>query len=119
MNTNVDQSTSRSRSLELEDELNRWLRVLKKRYHPEKVILFGSFASGNVKQWSDLDLIVIKETQKRFLDRIEEVLHFLHPRVGADILVYTPQEYVRLCATRQFFKEEIAKKGKIIYERRS
>ena len=103
----------------MENELRRWLRILKAQYHPEKIILFGSFVNRKVRKWSDLDLIVIKETQKRFLDRIEEVLRYLHPKVGADILVYTPKEFSELCRTRVFFKEEILKKGRIIYERRN
>ena len=39
-------------------------------YGPEKVILFGSAARGDVDEYSDIDLIVIKETDKRFVQRL-------------------------------------------------
>jgi len=61
----------------------------------------------------------MRETEERFpiLERSKEVFSLLQPKVGVDILVYTPQEFKRLSETNLFFKEEILKKGKVIYER--
>ncbi|MFQ6078846.1 MAG: nucleotidyltransferase domain-containing protein, partial [Thermodesulfobacteriota bacterium] len=67
--------------------------------------------------WSDIDLVIVKDTRKRFLDRIKEVLALLQPEVGVDILVYTPQEFQALAARRPFFQQEIQSKGKVVYER--
>ncbi len=103
----------------LQRELNRILDTLIRAYQPEKVIVFGSFAQDRVGVWSDLDLIVIKETPKRFLDRIGEVVELIDPNVGVDVLVYTPEEFERLCIERPFFREEIIAKGKVLYERDS
>ena len=108
---------SGSRTLELQGELKRWIEVLKNEYNPEKVILFGSFVNGKVRRWSDIDLVIIKETKKPFLDRIKEVILLLRPKVGMDVLVYTPKEFESLCETRAFFKNEICLKGRMIYER--
>ncbi len=110
-------SVSDRRKEELELELERLLVRLIPQYQPDEVILFGSLAQGEVRVWSDLDLIIIKDTPKRFLDRTAEVLEFIDPRVGADILVYTPEEFEQLCRERPFFKEEIMAKGRVIYER--
>ncbi|MCD5416195.1 nucleotidyltransferase domain-containing protein [Candidatus Bipolaricaulota bacterium] len=107
----------RERETLLERELNRILDLLIGEYQPEKVILFGSLAQENVGIWSDLDLIVVKETGKRFLDRIGEVVDLLNPQVGIDLLVYTPEEFRHLCRERPFFREEIIVKGKVLYER--
>lgn len=109
--------SARNRSLKLQSELERWTNILKNKYNPEKIILFGSFADGKIGEWSDVDLIIIKDIEKPFLKRIEEVLLLLHPEAGVDVLVYTSQEFKNLCETRLFFKEEISKKGVIIYER--
>lgn len=108
---------SGNRTLELHEELKRWIEVLKNEYNPEKVILFGSFVNGKVRRWSDIDLVIIKETKEPFLDRIKEVILLLRPKVGMDVLVYTPKEFESLCETRAFFKNEICLKGRIIYER--
>ena len=110
--------SERERFVELRAELERWIEILKREYNPEMVFLFGSFAQGKVKRWSDIDLVIIKETEKPFLDRIKEVILILRPRVGLDVLVYTPEEYREMCADRTFFKKEISEKGVKIYERR-
>lgn len=115
----VETITERNRFIELQAELNRWVEVLKREYDPESIILFGSFVQEKVKRWSDIDLVIVKRTSKPFLDRIKEVLLILHPRVGLDVFVYTPEEFKNLCANRTFFKNEIEAKGVKIYERGS
>ena len=102
----------------LQAELERIVRVLVEQYDPECIILYGSFAHGAIHAWSDLDLCVIKQTEKRFIERLEEVGLLTLPRVGCQILVYTPQE---LEAVKQqghyFFVDEILGKGKMLYEK--
>jgi hypothetical protein len=70
-----------------------------------------------VEEWSDLDLVIIKDTQAPFLDRTRQILALLRPRVGVDILVYTPQEFQQLSQERPFVRQEIIQKGQVIYER--
>jgi len=101
----------------LEAELTRYVKQLQEVYHPERILLFGSLASGQVGEWSDIDLVIIKESRQKFLDRIREVMHLLQPRVGVDILVYTPEEFAQLSRERPFVREEIIAKGKVLYER--
>jgi predicted nucleotidyltransferase len=98
-------------------ELERFVTVLIAQYRPQKILLFGSAAGGQTTVWSDLDLVIIKDTGKRFLDRIKEVMQLLQPRVGVDILVYTPEEFARLSQARHFVRDEIIGKGKVLYER--
>jgi len=104
----------KQRVLQLQSELDRCIALLKERYKPRKIVLFGSLAQGNVGQWSDIDLVIVKDTDKPFLDRIKEVLLLLRPLVGMDILVYTPEEFAEVSG-RDFFKQEILSKG-IVYE---
>ena len=106
------------RRTRLQAELERIVRVLVEQYDLECVILYGSFTHGDIHEWSDLDLCVIKQTEKRFIERVEEVGLLSLPRVGCQILVYTPEE---LEAVKQqghyFFVDEILGKGKVLYER--
>ncbi len=46
----------------LEQELDRYVQVLKAAENPDKVIVFGSLATGQVHEWSDIDLVVVKRT---------------------------------------------------------
>lgn len=99
---------------DLNHELSRILDIIIHEYKPQKVILFGSMVDGNIHDFSDIDLIVIKESDKPFYDRLEEIILLTMPEVGADIFVYTPEEFESI-QTRLFIKEEVLKKGKVIY----
>ena len=100
----------------LKSELDRCLGLLIEHYQPQKVLLFGSMVRNEIKEWSDLDLVIIKETNRRFLDRTKEVMQLLRPHVGVDILVYTPAEFERLSHERTFVRDEIVDRGQILYE---
>jgi predicted nucleotidyltransferase len=115
--TTQKENAQTARSSLLQSELRRYLRILRTHYQPERVILFGSLAAGSSGEWSDIDLVIIKETDRRFLDRSKEVIQLLEPLVGIDILVYTPAEMEQLSRDRGFVRSEIQGKGKIIYER--
>jgi predicted nucleotidyltransferase len=83
-----------------------------------KAILFGSLARGDVTPFSDLDLIIIQDTDARFLDRLEPFYASLDLRVDADILVYTPEEWAEL-QTWNLFIQQVIREGEIIYEAES
>jgi predicted nucleotidyltransferase len=65
----------------------------------QKVILFGSLATGKVGKSSDLDLIIVKKSDKKFLDRMDEFYEKLDSKVSMDIMVYTPEEFERMSQT--------------------
>ena len=90
-----------------------------KHYQPEKIILFGSAARGKTRQWSDLDIVVIKDTPKRFYDRIGDVSRLVKHTVPMDFIVYTPEEFNRMAKSSYFVRDEIITKGKILYEKPS
>src|SRR2546425_9359239 len=98
----MDAATQQRGAL-LEQELRRILGILIEKYQPEKLIVFGSLAQGEIREWSDLDLVVIKHTDKPLLDRIEEVLALTRPRIGLDVLVYTPEEVEAMVDERRAF----------------
>jgi len=103
------------RKTELENELARIVSVLINEYEPLKIILFGSIVSGDIHEFSDIDLIVIKNSQKDFYERLKEVGLLVMPELGADILVYTSEEF-EIVRNRLFFREEVLKKGKVLYD---
>lgn len=111
----VPQSSPERKKL-LDQELARYVRLLTEHGDPEKVILFGTLAKGRVHEWSDIDLVVVEQTHLPFFQRLRKVRKLLQPKVGMDIMVYTPEEFNRLCVERPFFREEIIEKGKIVYE---
>ena len=102
----------------LQRELERWLPLLIENLQPEKILLFGSMANKRLNEWSDIDLVIVSQTSLPFYRRIQKVLQLLHPKVGVDLLIYTPEEFSRLSRERRFFRDEILGQGKVLYARR-
>lgn len=105
------------RKQHLEQELARFVQLLTEHSDPEKIIIFGSLASGDIHAWSDIDLVIVEETEQPFLQRSRSVRRLLRPTVGTDILVYTPDEFEQMGQDRPFVQDEILAKGVVIYER--
>lgn len=103
----------------LESELDRLVKIAAGKYDAELVILFGSMADirSGVNEWTDLDLVVVVETDLPFQRRAGEILKRARPEVGADIFVYTPSEWKRMKSESPFIKEDVLKKGRVVYER--
>lgn len=98
-------------------EIKKIIQQIKEKYNPEKIILFGSFAYGQIEEDSDVDLVVIKKTKERFVQRLMKVAGMIKSSLGTDILVYTPQEWREALKEEDYFIKEIAQKGKVVYVR--
>lgn len=59
----MKQSSVEERKILLDAELKKIVEVLKQEYDPEKIILFGSLLDGNIHEYSDIDLLIIKKLQ--------------------------------------------------------
>lgn len=106
---------NQERRQNLEDELQRMVSEIIK-LDVEKIILFGSLVTGDVHSTSDIDLIIIKKTSKRFMDRLDEFYNCIIPDVSTDILVYTPEEFEEMKLNSQFIRTAL-KNSKVIYEK--
>ena len=87
-------------------------------YSPQKIILFGSYAYGKPDEDSDIDLLIVKDTNKRPIERWMEVKRLLRDRsrtVSVSPLVYTSHELEARLALKDFFIQEVLEKGKILY----
>ncbi len=93
---------------------------IKKNYNPEKIILFGSYAYGKPTRDSDIDMLIVKETKKRSMDRwftLKKLCQDPNRGIPFSPLVFTPKELdYRLSLGDQFIKD-ILGKGQILYER--
>jgi predicted nucleotidyltransferase len=85
-------------------------------FNPHRIILFGSHACGTADDESDIDLIVVYDTKKRFLDRLRELYMAWDLPKGVDIIAYTPKEFAEMKKTRTFVQDAVAT-GKVLYER--
>ena len=86
-------------------------------YKPEKIYLFGSYASGFPNQDSDLDLIIVKETNLPKHKRGCEVRKFLFGvKVPMDLKVYTPAEFESGKNNQYSFLYSAMKGSKLLYD---
>lgn len=96
-------------------ELKRIKEELVMKYHPSKIILFGSLISGKIRKDSDIDLVIVKDTEKTFIDRAIDVALLIRPNLAVDFLVYTPEEFIKMSEGDNYFFNEVIK-GKVLYE---
>jgi len=93
------------------------VRPVLQRYGVRRAVLFGSFARGRNSRRSDVDLIVIKDTEQRFFARYDGLLQELQATLlphDVDLLIYTPQEFEAI-KHRSFIARALGE-GRVIYE---
>lgn len=100
------------------DRVERVIECIKK-YAPEKIILFGSYVRGEMDEYSDLDFVVIKKTDRRFLERLIDVAKLIDNGLGqVDVFVYTPDEFQRMVEWGNPFIRNVLKEGRTVYEKK-
>ncbi|MFQ6114578.1 MAG: nucleotidyltransferase family protein, partial [bacterium] len=94
---------AQERKAALEAELARILPIIIEKYEPEKIILFGSLATGEVHEWSDIDLAIIKEIKLNYFDRLLEFKKLLDVKLGTAVFIYRLQEFAARVAENHYF----------------
>ncbi|MBI3617714.1 MAG: nucleotidyltransferase domain-containing protein [Candidatus Omnitrophica bacterium] len=94
------------------------VKRIRKDCNPEKIVLFGSYAKGTPRYDSDIDLLVIKDSNLRRDERDKEIRRSLRDiKFPLDIFVYTPQEVAEYSHLKGSFISVIFKEGRVLYER--
>jgi uncharacterized protein len=108
---------SRAESLMTPAEIGRRASPIFRKYGVARAILFGSRARGEATRRSDVDLLAIQESEKRFLDRydglLQELVSALAP-AGVDLLIYTSSELERI--KERPLVGQALREGRVIYE---
>jgi len=85
---------------------------------PEKVILFGSYASGTATENSDVDLLVISRSDLPLREReVRLTRHLFGSGVPYDLLMLTPEEVEERLHRNGPFIREILSSGRVLYQR--
>ena len=91
-------------------------RQIVKGFHPQKIILFGSYAYGVPGVDSDVDLLITMNTNRRPLDEAVEIRKAIRFPFPVDLMVRTPQEFSKRLTMGDPFIREIQERGKVLYE---
>lgn len=99
-------------------KINDIVNTIAVRFNPDKIILFGSYANGNPNNSSDLDLLIVKDTdQPRHKRSFEFQKALIGTMIPLDILVYTKKEFEIEKDEKKSFLNSVIKTSKILYER--
>ena len=99
-----------------QEQINDIVIRIVENIQPQKVILFGSYAYGKPDENSDVDLLVIKDTDDPINRRGGEIRKHLRGLcIPIDILVYTQKEIDEWKDTKAAFITQVVEKGKVLY----
>jgi predicted nucleotidyltransferase len=101
---------------EISKEIREIIAQIIEKYKPEKIILFGSAARGDLKPDSDADLLIIKKDTPLYgTDRIRELSPMIDRNIPVDFLIYRPEEFNQRLKMGDPFLKTILKEGKVLY----
>jgi predicted nucleotidyltransferase len=85
-------------------------------FHPQKVVLFGSYAYGHPNSDSDVDILVVMPLDGSAVDKSVEMRLRLRPRFPLDLLVRTPDKIKERLDLGDDFIKNILENGEVLYE---
>jgi predicted nucleotidyltransferase len=97
-------------------QIEHFGRQLAAAFHPEKIVLFGSYAYGRPHSDSDVDLLVIMPFDGSAVDKSVEMRMQLRPRFPLDLLVRSPAKIRERLALGDEFIRNVLAYGKVLYE---
>ena len=100
-----------------EDEIKSFVDDVINRFNPERVILFGSHASGSATPDSDVDILVVMDFKSRPHQQAFEIRRTIKRSFPLDLLVRRPADIDRRLRLGDFFIKEIMQEGKVLYEK--
>ena len=101
-------------------DIRKYVDALARHFAPERVVLFGSYARGNPRDDSDVDMLVIMEHDKR--KDVEQAVAIdvqLQRKFPLDLIVCRPLEVKKRLAMGDSFLRTILGEGQVLHERRA
>ncbi len=86
-------------------------------FHPERIILFGSYAQGKPRPDSDVDLLVILPFEGKAFRKSLEILNRVSPGFSVDLLARRPDDTAQRYAEGDPLIREALDHGRVLYER--
>ncbi len=99
-----------------ESTLDEIIRRIVEVAHPEKIILFGSAARGDLKAHSDIDLLVVKDDSDPWTVIGDIYGNLRGVGVGVDAIVVTPAQVERYKDSHALVIKPALQEGRVIYE---
>jgi predicted nucleotidyltransferase len=92
------------------------VRQIAEKFRPNKIILFGSYAYGKPTPVSDVDLLVVMDTNLKEIQQEINILRNINYHFGLDLIVKNPKSLQERITLGDAFLKEIMNKGKVVYD---
>ena len=97
-------------------QIDDWCDDIVQRFHPEKVVLFGSCALGKTTDDSDVDLLVVMPFKGRSVEQAVRLRMDTRPAFPVDLIVRTPEMIAERLRLGDTFISDILETGRVLYE---
>ena len=97
-------------------DIRAYVNKLVGRFHPQKVILFGSYAYGKPTEDSDVDLLVVMPYRGHSAMMSAQIRQAIRAGFPMDLVVRSPSELQRRVEIGDGFIAEILDRGRLLYE---
>jgi len=102
---------------QFDKEIQNIVQQLINLYKPEKIILFGFLAKGQIEEGTDIDLFIIKSDVPEFgVDRIRQLDELIKYKLATDFIVYKPYEFEQRLKLGDPFIKNIVEEGTVLYD---
>lgn len=99
-----------------QEAIDQVVEQIVEKFKPQKIILFGSYARGNPRPESDVDMLVVMKTSDKGGKQSLEMRRHLGVMFGLDLIVYTEQRLKERVDMGDWFLRDVLKEGKVLYE---
>ncbi len=100
-----------------EREIQEFCDRLVKEFNPDKVILFGSYARGEQREWSDVDIMVVMPFEGRSFDKELEMIDRLNAPSYCDLRAIQPALLEKRYREFDSVANDVIRNGKVLYDR--
>jgi len=101
----------------VQNKLKTIIHNIVRGYDPERIIIFGSYAQGNWEEGEPVDMIILKETDDDFEERLEKIKPYYSDGLAVNPIVLTEEEiHLNLAADSELINEVI-REGVVVYEK--
>jgi len=104
------------RSGEVFQKIDDYVAEVVRKLNPDLVLLFGSFATGDINEGSDIDILVVADFKETFLDRIRTLMDINTFKIPIEPVGYTLEEFTQMKDRKNPFIMEVLEKGRIMYK---
>lgn len=99
--------------------IDQVVQQIVEKFKPQKIILFGSYARGNPRPESDVDMLVVMDTPQKEIQQAIQICQQIEYRFGLDLIVHTPKYLAKRVKMGDWFLRDVLEEGKVLYEARN